>query len=388
MECRRVRQANDACRSCPRFVHGAGPQSNERRGGRQGGQLRPTRPGEVTAATIAPRGPAKQPRRSSPGIGTNAAGVVHASSTAPVPNQTRRGGRQGGQLRPTPPGEATAATIAPRGSAKQPRRPSHGIGTNTRRSCPRFVHGAGPQSNERRGGRQGGQLRPTRPGEATAATIAPRGPAKQPRRSSPGIGTNAAGVVHASSTAPVPNQTKGAVGDRVGNSVRRARAKSPRQPSHREGPPNNRAGRPPGIGTNTRRSCPRFVHGAGPPANERRGGPQGGHLEERLAFYAKPKLLIVDELGYPAVRGARRASVLPARVAALRARQPADHVEPVGRRVRRAGLPTLCPPRLFFWDRHRGQSVDNPVSAVPLIKRGGQFSCRQGVGFSMSLDTI
>ena len=30
----------------------------------------------------------------------------------------------------------------------------------------------------------------------------------------------------------------------------------------------------------------------------------------------------------------------------------------------RAGLPTLCPPRLLFvGDRHRGQSVDNPVNA-------------------------
>ena len=52
----------------------------------------------------------------------------------------------------------------------------------------------------------------------------------------------------------------------------------------------------------------------------------------------------------------------------------------------RVAFPTLRPPRLsFVGDRRRGQSVDNPVSAVPLIKRGGQFSCRQGVSFRCRL---
>jgi DNA replication protein DnaC len=36
-----------------------------------------------------------------------------------------------------------------------------------------------------------------------------------------------------------------------------------------------------------------------------------GQLAERLAFYAKPKLLVVDELGYLPVREAQRAPVLP-----------------------------------------------------------------------------
>ena len=53
-----------------------------------------------------------------------------------------------------------------------------------------------------------------------------------------------------------------------------------------------------------------------------------GRLEDRLAFYAKPKLLIVDELWLPAVRAGRGAPVLPAGLEALRARQPDDHQQP------------------------------------------------------------
>ena len=45
-----------------------------------------------------------------------------------------------------------------------------------------------------------------------------RAAVKDRARSFPGSGQNTAGVVHASSAVPVPNQTKGAVGDRVGNS--------------------------------------------------------------------------------------------------------------------------------------------------------------------------
>ena len=58
-------------------------------------------------------------------------------------------------------------------------------------------------------------------------------------------------------------------------------------------------------------------------------------LEDRLTFYAKPKLLIVDELGYLPFEAARRAPVLPARLEALRARQHPDHVEPFCRRMGR-----------------------------------------------------
>ena len=56
----------------------------------------------------------------------------------------------------------------------------------------------------------------------------------------------------------------------------------------------------------------------------------------------------------------------------------------------RAGLSTLCPPRLLFvGDRRRGQSVDNPVSAVPLIdQEGGSVFMSPRGQFSMSLDTI
>jgi hypothetical protein len=53
-----------------------------------------------------------------------------------------------------------------------------------------------------------------------------------------------------------------------------------------------------------------------------------GRLEDRLAFYAKPKLLIADEVGLPAVRAGCGAPVLPAGFEALRARQPDDHQQP------------------------------------------------------------
>jgi DNA replication protein DnaC len=57
-----------------------------------------------------------------------------------------------------------------------------------------------------------------------------------------------------------------------------------------------------------------------------------GRLEERLGFFAKPKLLIIDDW-LSAVRGQCRAPVLPADLAALRARLGADHQQPLGRRV-------------------------------------------------------
>jgi len=47
-----------------------------------------------------------------------------------------------------------------------------------------------------------------------------------------------------------------------------------------------------------------------------------GQLHDKLAFYAKPKLLIIDELGYLAIREALGSLVLPARFSTLRARQP------------------------------------------------------------------
>ena len=59
------------------------------------------------------------------------------------------------------------------------------------------------------------------------------------------------------------------------------------------------------------------------------------NLKDRLAFYAKPKLLIVDELGLPALRAQCGAPVLPTGVAALRAWQHPDHIEPLGGRVGR-----------------------------------------------------
>ena len=70
-----------------------------------------------------------------------------------------------------------------------------------------------------------------------------------------------------------------------------------------------------------------------------------GRLDERLAFYAKPKLLIVDELGYLPFE-VRRAPVLPAGVATLRARQHDDHLQPLGGRVgaRCSATPWWPPP--------------------------------------------
>ena len=41
----------------------------------------------------------------------------------------------------------------------------------------------------------------------------------------------------------------------------------------------------------------------------------------------------------------------------------------------------------YLGDRRRGRSMDNPANAVPLIKRGGQFSCRLGVSFWCRLTT-
>jgi IstB-like ATP binding protein len=82
-----------------------------------------------------------------------------------------------------------------------------------------------------------------------------------------------------------------------------------------------------------------------------------GRLEEKLGFYAKPKLLIIDEpidsfAVDPAVRGERRAPVLPAGLASLRARQPAGHQQPqrgrVGHGVRRTE-PRMLPLSLMGW---------------------------------------
>ena len=58
-------------------------------------------------------------------------------------------------------------------------------------------------------------------------------------------------------------------------------------------------------------------------------------LEDRLTFYAKPKPSHRRRAGLPALRAARRAPVLPARLEALRARQHPDHVEPFCRRMGR-----------------------------------------------------
>ena len=55
-----------------------------------------------------------------------------------------------------------------------------------------------------------------------------------------------------------------------------------------------------------------------------------GRLEERLGFFARPKLLIIRQARLP---DQRRASVLPTGVAALRARLGVDHQQPVRRRA-------------------------------------------------------
>jgi DNA replication protein DnaC len=65
-----------------------------------------------------------------------------------------------------------------------------------------------------------------------------------------------------------------------------------------------------------------------------------GQLAERLMFYCKPKLLIIDELGYLPFEP-QCPSLFSARRPALRARQPAHHHEPgrhaMGRRLWRRG---------------------------------------------------
>ena len=61
--------------------------------------------------------------------------------------------------------------------------------------------------------RHGNNARPTRRGEATTATGASLECQGTAPGRSPGSGQTPAGVVHASSTVPVPNQTKGAVGE-------------------------------------------------------------------------------------------------------------------------------------------------------------------------------
>ena len=58
-----------------------------------------------------------------------------------------------------------------------------------------------------------------------------------------------------------------------------------------------------------------------------------GRLEERLAQFAKPKLLIIDELGYLPFEPERGASVLPAGQPPLRERRHADHLQPQRRRM-------------------------------------------------------
>jgi hypothetical protein len=58
-----------------------------------------------------------------------------------------------------------------------------------------------------------------------------------------------------------------------------------------------------------------------------------GALEKQLTILGRPKLLIIDELGY--LRAGRRASVLPARVTSIRARLDPDHIEQIRRRVGR-----------------------------------------------------
>ena len=55
-----------------------------------------------------------------------------------------------------------------------------------------------------------------------------------------------------------------------------------------------------------------------------------GRLEDRLVHFGKPKLLIIGRARLFAVRAQCRASVLPAGVAPLRARQHADHQQPRG----------------------------------------------------------
>lgn len=57
-----------------------------------------------------------------------------------------------------------------------------------------------------------------------------------------------------------------------------------------------------------------------------------GRLEDRLLHFGKPKLLIIDEIGYLPFEP-NAAPVLPAGVASLRTRQHADYQQPRGQRV-------------------------------------------------------
>ena len=98
-------------------------------------------------------------------------------------------------------------------------------GNSARRSCSRFVHGAGPKSTKRRGGRRVGNS--TRRGRAKP----PRQPAHRGRPPrdragrSPGSGQTPAGVVHASSKVPVPNKQDARWATGWANSARSGRAK-------------------------------------------------------------------------------------------------------------------------------------------------------------------
>src|SRR5437016_3713483 len=58
-----------------------------------------------------------------------------------------------------------------------------------------------------------------------------------------------------------------------------------------------------------------------------------GRLDDRLTHFGKPRLLIVDELGYLPFEPNAGTSVVPARLAALRAGQHADHQQSLDRRV-------------------------------------------------------
>jgi len=58
-----------------------------------------------------------------------------------------------------------------------------------------------------------------------------------------------------------------------------------------------------------------------------------GRLEERLGFFAKPNAPDCRRARLSALRAERRPSLLPARLAPLRARQHDDHLQPLGRRM-------------------------------------------------------